>query len=134
MSLIRRLLNSTRDERLARDIGREMAFHIREHADALIAKGMSDRDAMRAARRKFGNPTYQGERAREANIIAWIDSLKGDLRYALRALRRAPAFTIVAVLSLALGIGANTSIYTLLDAVVLRALPVPDPVAALRED
>lgn len=127
MSIIRRLINITRDERLSRDIDREMAFHIREHADALVARGMSERDANLAARRRFGNPTYQGERTRDANIVAWVDSLKGDIRYALRALRRAPGFTTVAVISLALGIGANTAIYTLLDAVVLRPLAVPRP-------
>jgi predicted permease len=127
MSLIRRLLNAARDERLSRDIDREMAFHIREHADALVARGMSEEDAMRAARRRFGNVTYQGERARDADIVAWVDSLRADIRYALRALRRAPAFTAVAVLSLALGIGANTAIYSLLDAVVLRPLAVPRP-------
>src|SRR6266545_2138924 len=109
MSWYRRLRNLMRSERLARDIDREMAFHIGERAEAL-----------REARRRFGNRTYQGERTRDADVIAWIDSLTADVRYALRALRRAPAFTFVAVASLALGIGANTAIYTLIDAVVLR--------------
>jgi putative ABC transport system permease protein len=127
MSLIRRLFNAARDERLSRDIGREMEFHIREHADALMARGVSERDAMLAARRRFGNATYQSERTRDADIIAWVDSVKADIRYAMRALRRAPAFTAVAVLSLGLGIGANTAIYSLLDAVVLRSLNVPHP-------
>jgi predicted permease len=127
MSLIRRLFNLARDEGLSRDIDREMAFHIREHADALVARGMSEHDAVRAARRRFGNVTSQGERTRDADIVTWVDSLRADIRYALRALRRAPAFTTVAVLSLALGIGANTAIYTLLDAVVLRPLAVPHP-------
>jgi putative ABC transport system permease protein len=127
MSWYRRLRNLVRSERLARDIDREMAFHIDERAEALRALGMSDAEALREARRRFGNRTYQGERTRDADVIAWMDSLAGDVRYALRALRRAPAFTIVAVASLALGVGANTAIYTLIDAVVLRPLPVPHP-------
>jgi putative ABC transport system permease protein len=127
MSLIRRLFNSGRDERLSREIEREISFHIREHVEALMADGMPEAEARREARRRFGNPTFQRERIRDADILAWVDSVKGDVRYALRALRRSPAFTIVAIASLSLGIGANTAIYTLIDAVVLRALPVPNP-------
>ncbi|HET9454013.1 MAG TPA: permease prefix domain 1-containing protein, partial [Gemmatimonadaceae bacterium] len=116
MSLIRRLFNSARDERLSRDIEREIAFHLREHVEALVASGMPEREAMAAAKRRFGNPTFQRERSRDMDILAWLDSFKGDVRYALRALGRAPAFPLVAVASLALGVGANTAIYTLLDA------------------
>jgi predicted permease len=127
MSLIRRLLNAGRDEGLTRDIEREVSFHIREHVESLVSQGWSEADALTEARRRFGNPTFQRERTRDADIVAWMDSLRGDLRYALRALRRSPAFTTVAIASLALGIGANTAIYTIIDAVVIRALPVPNP-------
>ena len=127
MSFIKRVLNLIRGERLSRDIQRELSFHLRERVEELRAQGVPEHDALLTARREFGNPTFQGERVRDADIVTWLDSILGDIRYALRALRRSPAFTTVAVASLALGIGANTAIYTLLDTVVLRALPVPQP-------
>ena len=127
MSFLRRLRNLGRDEQLAREIERETAFHLRERVEELREAGYSEADAALLARRQFGNRTLQREATREADILTWLDSLRGDIRYALRALRRSPAFAAVAVASLALGIGANTAIYTLLDAVVLRSLPVPHP-------
>jgi putative ABC transport system permease protein len=127
MSFFRRLLNLGRSEQLSRDINRELSFHMREHVEELVDAGMPEAEAIAAARRRFGNPTYVGERTREADIVTWIDSFAGDVRYGFRALRRSPVFTLVAILSLALGIGANTAIYTLMDAVVIRALPVPEP-------
>jgi predicted permease len=127
MSFLRRLLNLGRSGQLSRDIDRELAFHIRERAEELMAGGMPEAQAQAAARRQFGNRTNQGERTRDADVVTWLDSFAGDIRYALRALRRSPVFATVAVLSLALGIGANTAIYSLLDAVVLRSLPVEDP-------
>src|SRR5262249_51574098 len=98
-----------------------------ERADDLIAAGMSEADARREARRRFGNPGVQKERTRDADLLTWLESLAGDVRYALRALRASPGFAFVAILSLGLGIGANTAIFSLLDAVVLRALPVERP-------
>ncbi len=127
MSLLRRLLNFGRNDALSRDIEREVAFHLREREEELIAQGMSAPGAAHEARRQFGNPALQRERTRDADIVAWLDSLAGDVRYALRALGRSPVFTFVAVASLALGIGANTAIYTLIDAVVIAPLPVPHP-------
>src|SRR5690606_18070285 len=124
MSLYDRLRNLGRTDRLNRDIEREMAFHVREKADALRAEGMSDAEALREARRRVGNSEVQRERTRDADVIGWLDSLLRDLKLAVRGLRRAPVFAVVAVASLALGIGANTAIFTLIDAVVLRPLPV----------
>ena len=132
MSCVRRLFNLGRDEGLSRDLDREVSFHLREQVETLVAQGWSEADALAEARRRFGNPTFQRERTRDSDVIAWLDSLRGDLRYALRALRRSPAFATVAIASLALGIGANTAIYTLIDAVVLRALPVPNPQELVR--
>ena len=127
MSWFRRLLNVSRPGRLSREIDREMEFHIAERADELRAAGMSEEAALLEARRRFGNRGIQKERTRDADIVTWLDSLAADIRYAARALRRSPAFTAVAVASLALGIGANTAIFTLIDALVLRTLPVPHP-------
>jgi predicted permease len=125
MSFLRRLFNTGRTESLSRDIEREVAFHHDQRVEELRAEGHSDADARLMARRQFGNPTFQREQTRDADVVRWVDSFMGDVRYGLRALRRSPAFTAVAILSLALGIGANTAIYTLVDAIVLRPLPVP---------
>lgn len=127
MSWIHRALNIFRSNRLSHDIDRELQFHIAERVDALTAAGMSEADARQLALRQFGNRTAQREDTRDADLAGWVQSVVGDLRYAARALLHSPAFTLVAVLSLGLGIGANTSVYTLIDALVLRTLPVPRP-------
>ena len=125
MAWYHRLFNVARSERVSRDIEREMEFHIAEKADALRAEGLSDEHALREARRRFGNRGIQAERTRDADILGWLDSFRADARYAMRALGRTPVFTVVAVASLAIGIGANTAIYTLIDALILRPLPSP---------
>jgi len=127
MSFLRRVLNLGRSNALQRDIDREMAFHIEERVEELVATGMPRALARSAALRQFGNRTIQAEDTRRADLVSWADSFLGDVRYGLRALRRSPVFTVVAVASLAIGIGFNTSIYSLIDAVVLRPLPVPAP-------
>jgi putative ABC transport system permease protein len=127
MTWLRRLANLARPERLSRDIEREMAFHIAERAEELRRGGMPEGEALLEARRRFGNRTLQAERTRDADVVKWLDSVLGDLRYALRTMRRSPGFALVAVGSLTLGIGANTAIYTLIDAVMVRPLPVPRP-------
>src|SRR5688500_8414772 len=127
MSWRRRLLNVFRPKRLARDLERELEFHIAERADDLRASGMSAAAAEREARRRFGNYLLQRERTRDADVLMWADTLTADVRYALRALRANPAFALVAIVTLALGIGATTAIFSLIDAVILRALPVREP-------
>jgi predicted permease len=127
MGWYRRFINVLHPDRLSGDIRREMEFHMAERADELIARGMSERDARREARRRFGNPSMQHERTRDTDILTWLESLGADVRYALRALRASPGFAIVAILSLGLGIGANTAIFSLINAVVLRTLPVERP-------
>jgi putative ABC transport system permease protein len=127
MAWYRRLLNIVRPEKLSGDLDREMAFHIHERTDDLRALGLDDAAAAREARRMFGNPTRKKEEARDVDVLTWLDSFARDVRYALRALAASPAFTLVAVLSLALGIGANTAIFSLTDALLLKALPVQHP-------
>jgi putative ABC transport system permease protein len=122
-----RILNIFRSNRISRDIEREIEFHIAERVDHLRAGGMSEEEARRLAKQQFGNETAQRERVRGMDIAEWVESVTGDIRYALRSLRHSPVFAIVAIASLGLGIGANTTIFTLLDAVMLRPLAVAQP-------
>ena len=127
MSFFRRLFNLVRSDRHAHDLDRELEFHLRERTDDLVDRGMRREDAEREARRRFGNYAGQKERTRDADIFVWLDTLVDDVKYAARTLKNAPGFALVAILSLGLGIGANTAIVSLINAVILRSLPVKHP-------
>ena len=105
----------------------EIEAHIEEKALELMESGVEEKQAWAQARREFGNVTLTLESSREIWIWAWLDDLGKDLRYAFRAMNANRLFTFVAVASLALGIGANTAIYSFMDAILLRSLPVADP-------
>jgi putative ABC transport system permease protein len=106
---------------------REISAHIDIETDENIARGMTREDARAAAIRKFGNPTLVREDIYQMNTIAWLESVWQDLRYAARVLRGNPGFASVAIVSLALGIGANAGMFQLLNVVRLRNLPVKNP-------
>src|SRR5580700_5067547 len=106
---------------------REIAAYLEIETADNIARGMPAAEAAAVARRKFGNPALVREEIYRMNTIGWLESTWQDLRYAARGLRLSPGFAAVAILSLALGMGANTAIFQLLDAVRLRSLPVQRP-------
>lgn len=109
------------------DFDAEIESHLQLEADRLKEQGLSADEAYAAARRAFGNVTRSRERFYESGRLLWWDHLWQDLRFGLRMLKKNPGFTAVAVITLTLGIGANTAIFQLLDAFRLRSLPVPHP-------
>jgi putative ABC transport system permease protein len=127
MSWINRLSATIRSRRIDHDLDDEVRFHIERRTEELIAQGVAPEEARREAARLFGNRTLLKERARDRDIFVWLETALQDVRYASRTLRRNPGFAATAILSLALGIGANTAIFSLIDALLLRWLPVRDP-------
>lgn len=122
-----KVMDLVRRRQRERDLQAELQFHLDTDAAAREAEGLSPADARAAARRELGRVSAIAESTREVWSWTWIERLGQDVRYGVRTLRRSPAFTTVAVLSLALGIGANTAIFSLLDLVLLRMLPVAAP-------
>ncbi len=114
------------------ELQRELADHLELEAQEQRAAGLSPEDAAHAAHRALGNPLQIEEDVRAAWGFQWLETPIRDVRYGLRQLRRSPGFTAVAVLTLALGIGANTAIFTLIEGIMLRTLPVPEPAELYR--
>jgi putative ABC transport system permease protein len=121
-----RLIALIRNGIAERELGREIAAHLSLLEDEFIAKGMAPADAKIAARRAFGGVEQAKEYQRDARSFRWIDDARRDIAYAVRSLLRSPSFTIAAVLTIAIGIGATTAIYSVIDRVLLEPLPFPD--------
>ena len=124
---LRRLRALFNGRRLHSDLDEEMRLHLELRAQQHVASGLPAEEARRVAHRSFGNPTLLREQSHLAWGWEWLESFLKDVAYGLRSLLRNPALTTVALLSLALGIGANTAIFSFLDAVLLRDLPVQQP-------
>jgi putative ABC transport system permease protein len=116
-----------RRERLDRDLEDEVSFHLAMREQQRRADGLSDGDARCAANRQFGNQTIVKERMRDMWTFVSLESFARDIRYAFRMLRKDAAFSAVAILTLALGIGANTAVFSVVNGVLLKSLPYPDP-------
>src|SRR5207244_1827490 len=110
-----------------RELADEMREHLEEKVEDLVAGGMSRDTALIEARRRFGSPTSLAERSRDEWAYPRLEHLLQDLRYASRTLTRNPLFAAVVVLPLALGIGANTAIFTVVEATLIRSLPYQSP-------
>ena len=124
MSWLRRLFSR---KRLDADLDKELRFHFESQVANKMRSGISESEAGRLTRLEFGGVEQIKEDCRERRGTMWLESLLQDVRYAIRQLRNAPGFTLTAVLTLALGVGATTAIFTLVEQVMLQSLPVTRP-------
>jgi putative ABC transport system permease protein len=127
MSWLSRLVNAIRSDAQDDEVDEELRFHVEEQTRRLMADGLSRADAARAARLRLGNAVNLRERSRDIRLLPWVDSLLRDVRFGVRMLRKDAVVTGAAVASLALAMGAAITAFILIDALILRPLPVPEP-------
>src|SRR5262249_5669675 len=125
--LHQRLRTILRPSRVENDLEQELAIHLEQLTKEYRAAGLDEHKARNAGRRAFGGIALGAEQCRERRGLRLLEDLGQDLAYAFRLLTKSPGFTAIAVLSLALGIGANTATFGVIDALMLRTLPVRDP-------
>ncbi len=125
--LLLRLRSLFRRKNVEAEVDEELRFHFEKQVSKFMQSGMPLQEAKRLARLQFGGMEQLKEEHRDARGVTFIETLLQDIRFGLRILSRTPVITFVAILSLALGIGANTAIFSLIDAVMLRFLPVHNP-------
>ncbi len=114
-------------ESVETEMNHELRFHVERRVEMLVQSGVPFAEAQRRARAAFGGSEQIKEECRDARGISFLETLWQDIRYGLRTMRKTPGFTIVAVLTLALGIGATTAIYSVVSPLVLEPLPFRDP-------
>src|SRR5215470_16355852 len=127
MSLFSRIASVFRTRDLDQELDDEMRSHLEMRAEDNVTAGMPVADAQLDARRRFGNAALIKESTRAERIVLWLETVLLDARFGLRMLRRTPGFTLVAVLTVALTIGATAAVFTVINSVLLRPLPYENP-------
>ena len=123
----RRLRALLKRDKLEQELADELRYHLERDTEQNLKSGMTPDEAYYSALKAFGNVDLSKEECRDARSVKFMEDLIRDIRYSIRLLIKNPAFSLVAVLTLTLGIGANTAIFSLLDAVLLKSLPAPEP-------